>query len=105
MLVHIPYLAQVYDQVWNQSFGSIPGYDRDLAGQRLGAIARQYGLLYVDAYPALRAWVADHNGEWVHYRVDSHPNVTGQRLIGEAVFDKLRACLKENPGLKLGVCR
>lgn len=101
MLVHIPYLAQVYDSVWNSSFGSVPGYDRDLAGKRLGDIARQFGLVYVDVYPAMRDFVARH-GEWVHYPIDGHPNVAGQRLIGNAVFDKLRDCLKRNPGLDPG---
>ncbi|MGE0574819.1 MAG: SGNH/GDSL hydrolase family protein [Reyranella sp.] len=105
MLVHIPYLAQVYDSVWQSSFGSVPGYDRDLAGKRLGDIAREYGLLYVDVYPAMRDYVARHGGEWVHYPIDAHPNVTGQRLIGNAVFDVLSACLKKNPELKPDGCR
>lgn len=104
MLVHIPYLAQVYDSVWQSSFGSVPGYDRDLAGKRLGGIAKQYGLLYVDAYPAMRDYVASHGGAWVHYPIDAHPNVTGQRLIGDAVFAVLRACLEKNPELKSDRC-
>jgi lysophospholipase L1-like esterase len=105
VLVHIPYLAQVYDSVWSSSFGSVPGYDRDLASKRLGGIAKQHGLLYVDVYPAMRDYVARHGGEWVHYPIDAHPTVTGQRLIGDAVFEVLRGCLKHNPELKPDGCR
>ncbi len=105
MLVHIPYLAQVYDPVWQSSFGSMPGYDRDLAGKRLGGIAARYGLLYVDVYPAMRGHVTSRRGEWVHYPIDAHPNVTGQRLIGDAVFNVLAACLRKNPELRPDGCR
>lgn len=104
VLVHIPYLAQVYDSVWNSSFGSVPGYDRDLAGKRLGDIARRHELAYVDVYPAMRDFAARH-GQWVHYPIDGHPNVTGQRLIGNAVFEVLAACLKRNPTLDPAGCR
>ncbi|MFO1157355.1 MAG: SGNH/GDSL hydrolase family protein [Reyranellaceae bacterium] len=105
VLVHIPYLAQVYDTVWQSSFGSVPGYDRDLAGKRLGNIAQRHGLAYVDVDPAMRDYVARHPGEWVHYPIDAHPNVTGQRLIGDAVFEVLSACLKKNPALDPYGCR
>ena len=104
ILVHIPYLAQVYDSVWNSSFGSVPGYDRDLAGKRLGDIARQHGLVYVDVYPAMRDFAAK-QGQWAHHPIDGHPNVIGQRLIGNAVFEVLRDCLKRNPTLDPYGCR
>lgn len=92
VLVHIPYLAQVYDSVWNQSFGAVEGYDRHLGSARLAEIARMHGLLFVDTLPAMLAYVKQ-TASWVHYPIDSHPTPSGQRLIGQAVFDVLRKCL------------
>jgi hypothetical protein len=104
VLVHIPYLAQIYDSIWQRSFGSVPGYDRDLPSARLAAFAEQHGLLYADAYPVMRDYVSTH-GESVNYRYDGHPNVTGQRLIGITVSAALQKCLKRNPEMKPDVCR
>ena len=104
VLVHIPYLAQVYDSVWESSFGSVPGYDRDLPGKRLGAFAEQYGMLYADVDPVMRNYVKTHNGAWVHFPIDSHPNAIGQRLIAETVLAVLERCRKQNPDLKPGIC-
>lgn len=101
MLVHIPYLAQVYDSVWNNSFGSVSGYNRDLAGKRLDAIAQHYDMVYVDVDSIMRDYVAKQGNEWVHYAIDGHPTVTGQRLIGDAVFDALRNCLKQDLPLRI----
>lgn len=103
VLVHIPYLAQVYDSVWENSFGSVTGYDRDLPSRRLKAFAAQYDLLYADVYPVMREYVTAH-GEWVHYKIDSHPNATGQRLIARTIFATLRRCMEKNPELKPDVC-
>ena len=105
LLVHIPYLAQVYDSVWENSFGSVRGYDRDLPGKRLKAFAEQYGMLYADVDPTMRNYVKMHNGAWVHFPIDSHPNVTGQRLIAETILAVLERCRRQNPDLKSDLCR
>jgi hypothetical protein len=85
ILLHIPYLAQVYDDVWEASFGGMPDrYDRDLASRRLAAIAERNDLLFVDAFPAMRHHVR-RTGGWIHYRLDGHPTKEGQEIIAEEV--------------------
>lgn len=98
VLVHIPYLAQVYDSVWEQSFGTVDGYDRRLGGERLAAIAHKHGLVFVDALPAMIAHVRQ-TGGWVHHRIDSHPTATGQKLIAFAVFESLQQCFSSDQKL------
>jgi hypothetical protein len=85
VLLHIPYLAQVYDDAWDASFGGVPDrYDRDLASKRLAAIADRNGLLFVDAFPAMRDH-ARRTGRWLHHRLDGHPTKEGQEIIAEEV--------------------
>jgi lysophospholipase L1-like esterase len=85
ILLHIPYLAQVYDEVWTASFGVFPDrYQRDLASRRLAAIAERAGMAFVDSLPAMLAEVR-RSGEWLHYRLDAHPTPRGHGVIAEVV--------------------
>lgn len=52
IVVNIPYIPQVYDGVWNASFGQHPDlYDRFIGAKRLGEICKQIGAYYIDCTP------------------------------------------------------
>ena len=90
VLANIPYLPQVYDDVWQTSFGAQPDiYDRWIAGERLGRICEQAGIHYVDT---TRAFVeaARRNHRWLHYREDRHPTAEGHLLIAQLVAAALK---------------
>lgn len=90
VLVGIPYLAQVYDEVWEASFGISPErFDRFVTGRRLEEICRNAGIGYVDTTMAF-VEEARRTGTWLHFRDDAHPTVAGQRLIAEVVARYLR---------------
>ena len=97
VLLHIPYLAQVYDSVWSASFGGLPDrYDRDLPSERLAAIAQRYNLVFVDSYPQLRD-EARARDKWLHHRIDGHPTHEGQEIIARVVMEAVTN-LKIDPG-------
>jgi hypothetical protein len=80
-VVNIPYLPQVYDEVWEDSFGRRPQeYDRTIAGERLAALCRAAGIAYVDTTPRFIDEVR-RSGRWLHHRQDKHPAPEGHRLI------------------------
>lgn len=90
-LVNIPYLAQVYDDVWQASFGSAPDkYDRGIAGRRLEEICDEAGIHYIDATPAFIERARE-TGRWLHHPYDAHPTPEGHALIAEVVADGLAA--------------
>lgn len=90
VLVNIPYIAKIYDDIWNNSFGLRPKiYDRWIDSQRLGRICEEAKIYYIDSTPKLiREARSKH--KWLHYRNDAHPDREGHRIIAEEVFDKLR---------------
>lgn len=90
VLVNIPYLPQVYDEVWESSFGARPEqFDRWIAGRRLAKICEETGIGYIDTTPPL-VEEARRRGEWLHYRQDGHPTPDGHRIIAQTVADGLR---------------
>jgi len=94
VLVNIPYLAQVYDEVWLASFGRRPEkYDRWIAGERLRDICNKAGVYYIDTTKALVEEVRRHK-RWVHYRSDAHPTVEGHKIIAAEVYESLKPILK-----------
>lgn len=89
LLVNIPYLPQVYDEVWQRSFGLRPDeFDRDIAGRRLAELCGRAGIGYVDTTPALVA-EARRRGAWLHFRQDGHPTRDGQMIIAREVAQAL----------------
>jgi lysophospholipase L1-like esterase len=89
VLVHIPYLAQVYDEVWAGSFGMFPEqYDRELGSKRLRQIADEAGMGFVDTSGAF-VREARRTGAWLHYPHDGHPTPAGHRIIAKAVAEFL----------------
>jgi len=89
VLISIPYLPQVYDTVWESTFGRYPEqYDRWIAGERLKGICARAGIYYIDLTTKF-VEVARKQKEWLHYPIDSHPNPEGHRLIAQTVADFL----------------
>ena len=93
VLVHIPYIAQVYSDVWQNSFGMFPEqYDRHLGTARLREIAGSAGIHFVDTMEALIAETT-RTGQRLHYELDAHPTPRGHAVIARAVAEFL---LQEN---------
>jgi lysophospholipase L1-like esterase len=89
-LVVIPYLPEVYDDIWNATFGRSPAYDRFIGARRLETIAADAGAAFIDTTPALVAEVR-RSHQSLHYRNDKHPTAAGQRVIADAVAAFIRS--------------
>ena len=90
VLVNIPYLAQVYDDVWSSSFGRRPElYDRSIPSKRLAEICQRAGIEFIDATdPFVTA--ARTRKRWLHWKVDAHPTPEGHQLIAEVLAESMR---------------
>jgi hypothetical protein len=87
IVVDIPYLAQVYDEVWASSFGTKPNeYDRWIAGRRLGEVCGRIGAGYIDTTKAFVEAVRERK-HWLHWPQDAHPTPEGQDLIAQVIAD------------------
>lgn len=85
IVVGIPYLPQVYDDVWNSTFGNNDAYSRTAAIERVRAECRGLGVSYVDALEPMRQQ-SKLLGHWLHYRKDAHPTAEGQRVIADTIY-------------------
>lgn len=86
IVVGIPYLPQVYDEIWMRTFGGDARYSRTAAIERVNAWCQAQGAICVDTTDALRERV-QRSGHWVHFRTDAHPTAEGQEVIAQRVFD------------------
>lgn len=84
IVLGIPYLPQVYDDVWAVTFASNPNCDRDASRQRLAAWCAANGIRYVDSCDLLRQR-SKAAGRLLHHAKDAHPTPEGQKVIAEAV--------------------
>lgn len=87
ILVNIPYLAQVYDEVWENSFGlNSDEYNRWIASERLANICKKYNIYFIDT---TNTFVEHHRkyDKWFHFRRDAHPTEEGHELIANVIFD------------------
>ena len=92
-LVNIPYIAQVYDEVWASSFGRRPNiYDRHIPSSRLKAICDRYGVTFIDTTDAF-VKAARERKHWLHWRIDGHPTPEGQQVIADVVAANLKNTL------------
>src|SRR5947208_5070263 len=48
IVVGIPYLPQVYDDLWERTFGTNPKYSRTVATERVALFCKANGILYVE---------------------------------------------------------
>lgn len=95
ILVKIPYLPEVYDEIWNNSFGMYPNlYDRGRAGELMREVAAQADMQLIDTTADFAAAVKQ-RGHWLHFPIDRHPNVEGQALIAEVVAKTLAPMMQQ----------
>jgi len=85
IVVGIPYLPQVYDDVWNSTFGKRAEYSRTAAIERIQTDCQRLGVAYVDALEPMRQRTQQ-PGRWLHYRKDAHPTPEGQEVIADAIY-------------------
>ena len=91
ILINIPYLAQVYDDIWESSYGMKPQeYDRYIAGRRLEKICERAGIYYIDITKEF-VKEAKSRKAFLHYRYDGHPNAEGHKIIAKMLFDNLKS--------------
>ena len=84
IIVGIPYLPQVYDEIWSSTFGGNGKYSKTAAIERIRAFCEESGIRYVDTLNALHDR-AQKVGHWLHYRRDAHPTREGQEVIAEVI--------------------
>lgn len=84
IVVGIPYLPQIYDEIWESTFGRNPKYSRTAAIERVARFSRREGIRYVDTLEAFRAKTTE-LGRWLHYRKDAHPTPEGHEVIADAI--------------------
>jgi lysophospholipase L1-like esterase len=95
-VVVLPYLPQVYDEVWDKAFAWEGGFDRFAGNRRLSLICEAAGIDCLDLTPEFVARVRA-TGRYLHFRVDAHANAEGHDLIGRRVFEHLRRRLEGDP--------
>ena len=89
LLVNIPYLAQVYDEVWQSSFGLKPSvYDRWAGSRRIADICRRLEIVCVDATEDFIV-EAESTGDWLHYKQDGHPTPAGHKVIARSIYRQI----------------
>jgi lysophospholipase L1-like esterase len=94
ILVNIPYVPQVYDEIWDSSFGRQPDvYSRTICAERLAAIAKESNIGFVNTMPILIEWSKKYNRR-MHYLYDGHPTEEGHRAIATAVYAYFQQELK-----------
>lgn len=84
VVLGIPYLPQVYDEIWQSTFGDNPKYAREAGINRLREWLESRQIPYVQSVDALRAQVRK-TGKWVHYRKDAHPTADGHEIIADTL--------------------
>lgn len=100
MIISIPYLAQVYDDVWAGSFGLRPqSYDRTIASTRMQDMSSRIGASHIDLTKAFQT-IARERRRWLHWPRDAHPTPEGHTLIAQVVAAELQAngLLATSPG-------
>lgn len=85
IVVGIPYLPQVYDEIWDSTFGKDPRNSRTAAAERVEADCQKLGIAYVDTLDAFRAKYKE-VGHWLHYHKDGHPTPEGQEVIADTIM-------------------
>lgn len=73
LVVGMPFFPQIYDEVWNLTFGAYPDYSRDAGNRKLADILSEERITYLESLPTLINYVKQHDNRWITYRVDAHP--------------------------------
>jgi lysophospholipase L1-like esterase len=85
IVVGIPYLPQVYDEIWDSTFGGNQAYSRTAAAERVRSVCQKLGITYVDTAEPLRS-KSKQLGRWLHYRKDAHPTAEGHEVIADTIY-------------------
>jgi lysophospholipase L1-like esterase len=85
IVVGIPYLPQVYDEIWNSTFGQNQAYSRTAATERVQSECQKLGITYLDTADAMRS-KSKALGHWLHYRKDAHPTTEGHEVIADTIY-------------------
>ncbi len=89
-VINIPYIPQVYDEVWEKSFGRRPKiYDRYLGSKRLKQLCERHGVIFIDTMDAFVS-AARERKHWLHWPVDGHPTPEGHQVIADTVSAELK---------------
>ena len=83
-IVGIPYLPQVYDEIWDATFKGSDWAVRDAAPQRIQKWCAERNISYVKTLDSFRTAVKK-QGRWLHHSDDAHPTAEGHTVIAEAV--------------------
>jgi len=86
IVVGIPYLPQVYDEVWDCTFGSDPKMSRTAGIDRFASWCKSNNLSYIDTCEALRV-KSQELKRWLHYPIDKHPTPEGHEVIARTVLE------------------
>ena len=99
-VVILPYLPQVYDHVWNQSFAfDKDRYDRFAGNRKLMKICQEYEIDCLDLTQSFIDEVKA-RGSMLHFPIDAHPNVEGHLLIGQRAAEHLIPLLDKQCGTR-----
>ena len=85
IVVGIPYLPQVYDEIWTSTFGENQAFSRTAASERVQSECRKLGITYVDIAEPMRS-KSKLLGHWLHFRKDAHPTAEGHQVIADAIY-------------------
>lgn len=83
VVVGIPYLPQVYEDLQRQTFSDAK-YDAMALNRRVSAYCQALGVGYVDTQAPLRAKYRE-VGHWLHFPKDAHPTAEGHAVIADAI--------------------
>ncbi len=90
ILVNIPYVAVVYDDIWQSSFGSLGDkYDRFNCSKRLASVCEKNNIQFIDLTNPFIGSVRK-NKKWLHHPLDAHPTKEGQLLIANEIFKQIK---------------
>jgi lysophospholipase L1-like esterase len=85
IVVGVPYLAQVYDDIWAVTFGGDERYNRTAATARVREWCESEGIAYVETLDAFQDRIRE-SGRWLHFPKDAHPTPEGHELIAETLL-------------------
>ena len=102
IVVGIPYLPQVYDDIWNSTFGQDQNNSRTAGADRVAADCKKLGITYVDSLDAFQS-KSKEVGRWLHYHKDAHPTPEGQEVIADTIMQAgvIQAGTPQNPSTAL----
>lgn len=83
VVVGIPYLPQIYEELRRSSFVG-EQYDPEATARRVARYCEGLGIGFIDAQAPMRERHLQ-TGRWLHFPKDAHPTVEGHQVIAETV--------------------